>query len=77
MQVDLGIAKQIKMQYNSFMYPLGYENRNQPDFKYFIYTPGGGFETLLNQLAWFMFYACIALSLFAIFIIFYELCKSN
>jgi 4-amino-4-deoxy-L-arabinose transferase-like glycosyltransferase len=66
MNIDLNLAKQIKAGHNSFMYPIGYENTDLPVFKNFVYTPSGGFEILLNKLAWFIFYLLIFLSFLAI-----------
>ena len=75
MPIDLNLADQFKKQYGSFLYPLGYENKQQPAFQNFIYYPEGFFETMLNKFAWFIFYLEILLSLFAIPLILYELHK--
>ena len=58
------------------MYPLGYENKELPVFKNFVYHPEGFFEISLDNLAWFIFYFEIFLSFFIIPIVFYELYKS-
>ncbi len=76
MLVDINIAKEFKKQYNSFMYPIGYENKNQEYFKIFIYEPKGFFEISLDKFAWFIFYLEIFLSLFSVFFILYELYNS-
>jgi hypothetical protein len=75
--IDMNLAKEFKKQYNSFFYPLRYENKAQPIFQNFIYKPKGFFESTLNNFAWFIFYLEIILSLLAIIFISYELYKSD
>lgn len=66
MDIDLNLAKQMKMQYSYFLYPTGYENKELPVFKNFIYVPEGSFEILINKFAWFMFYLEILVSFLVI-----------
>lgn len=73
MDVDLNLARQVKMQYEYFLYPTGYLNKNSQTFKNFIYTPSGFFEESANSFAWFIFYLNIFLSFMAIIFILYEI----
>ena len=61
MNIDLSLAQQVKMQYNYFLYPSGYENKNQASFQSLSYTPEGLFEATINKLAWIVFYLEIIL----------------
>lgn len=77
MNLDLSIAKQIKLQQNSFMYPIAYENKAQQAFKKFIYIPEGIFEIIINKVAWLMFYLNILLCFLTILLVVYELYKDD
>jgi 4-amino-4-deoxy-L-arabinose transferase-like glycosyltransferase len=72
MEVDLNVAKQIKMQYNYFLYPTGYLNKEDTIFKNFIYTPEGFFEESINKIAWLIFYINIILSFLIIIFVLFE-----
>lgn len=72
MGIDLSLAKQLKMQYEYFLYPTGYLNKDSKTFKNFIYTPSGFIEESLNSFAWFIFYLNIVLSFLAILFVAYE-----
>ncbi len=77
MSIDLDIANSFKQQYNYFMYPLNYENKEQTIFKNFIYTPDSIFEIIINKFAWLIFYLEIIISFFILFQIIYELYLNN
>ncbi len=77
MDVDINLLKQIKSQYNYFLYPLRYENKLDSTFANFIYSPRGLFEVSINKIAWFAFYAEIILSFLAIPLVFFWLYKEN
>jgi hypothetical protein len=67
LEIDPVLAKQFKDQFSSFMYPIGYENKELSVFKdNFVYYPEGFFETLINKIAWFIFYLEIFLSFLAV-----------
>ncbi len=72
MSIDLNLAREVKRQYNYFLYPTGYENKADPIFTKFVYVPEGAFEILIDKLAWFVFYLEIFLSFLAIFWVAYE-----
>lgn len=71
--VDINLAKQVKMQYEYFLYPTGYLNKESATYKSFIYQPTGLIESSLNKLAWIAFYINILLSLAAILFLLYEI----
>lgn len=75
LDVDLRIAKQIKMQYNYFMYPLGYENKELEIFKNFVYD-AKGIDRFLNGIGWIFFYLDIILMFAAVVFILIESHKS-
>lgn len=70
--IDLSIAQQVKLQYEYFLYPTEYLNKNSETFKNFIYTPRGMFENTLNDIAWLVFYLNILISFAVILLLIYE-----
>ncbi len=77
LMVDLDLAKQVSIQQSAFLYPVGYENKADPIFKNFVYTPLGGFDILLNSGARLMFYIDILASFLIILLLFYELINNR
>jgi len=73
MQIDLNLAHQIKMQYEYFLLPTEYLNKESQTYKMFTYTPEGFLESGLNDLAWAVFYINIVLSFLVILFLLYEL----
>jgi len=73
LNADVNLLKQIKNQYNYFLYPTGYINKQDATFKNFIYQPEGFFETSINRFAWMIFYLNIIFSFLVIIFVIFEI----
>ncbi len=70
--IDLSIAKQVKLQYEYFLYPTEFLNKESKNFKNFIYAPIGLKDIAINKITWLVFYLNIILSFASIIYLIYE-----